>query len=49
MVGNGVKIIVAVGAIAVQQDFSALLKAPSPLEVTGFDGFFCRVGVETLM
>ena len=26
-----------------------LLKAPSPLEVNGVDGFMWRVGVETLM
>ena len=37
MVVNEVKRRGAVGAIAVRQALSVLTKAPSPLEVTGFD------------
>ena len=46
---DGVKRIGAFGVIAVRQALSVLPKAPSPLEVTVFDGFVWRVGVETLM
>ena len=49
MGGNGVKRRGAVGAIVVWQDLYVLLKASSPLEVTGFDGVVWRVGVVTLM
>ena len=48
MGGNGVKRIVEVGTIAVQQDLSMLTKAPSPIEVTIFDWVVWRVGVKTL-
>ena len=49
VVVNGVKRRGAVGAIAVRQAFSVLTKAPSPLEVNGFDRVVWRVDVETLM
>ena len=44
-----VKIRGAVDAILVQQALSVMPKAPSPLEVTGFDGVVWRVGVVTFM
>ena len=46
---NGVNRRGSFGVIAVRQALSVLPKAPSPLEVTVFDGFVWRVGIETLM
>ena len=47
--GNGVKRRRSFGAIAFQEALPVMPKSPSPLEVTRFDWFTWRVGVETLM
>ena len=44
---NGVKRRGSVGAIEVRQALYVLPKAPSPIEVTGFERIVWRVGVET--
>ena len=49
VVGKGFKRIVSVCEIAVRKALSVLPKTTSPLEVTGFDGFVLRVGVETFV